>query len=1013
MPDSPISHPSDRHLAGYSLGKLSDKLLGWVAEHLEVCPECRRKVETQPPDTFMGQLRDAAPSEPRTCSTGPPSVGSNTALPRPLPGRPARRDEPPAELLAAGKYEVLCKLGEGGMGAVYKARRLLLGDVVAVKLMRQDAAITDEARERFLVEIRAVGQMRHPNIVRALDAESVGGALLLVMEYVEGVSLDRLVVKAGALPVAFACHCAAQAALGLQHAHERGLIHRDVKPGNLLYLKATKETKILDFGLARLPQEQDVRRAPTKYQTFMGTAEYVAPEQALDARSADIRSDVYGLGCTLYFLLAGQPPFRRGSVNDTLIAHLQDEPPPLGKLRPDVPEGLAAVVAKMLAKNPADRYQTPAAVAQALRPFLSGRKRSPAPRVPQEPPPLAHATQTVVRGSAAEETRPPSPAAISCALEEVAPPWRSWVGRWGWAAAAAVMLVGAALLGVLVLSKKPAPDENAATDSGKSATVNPTLKGATPEAAVAKATSPAPGPAEQKREGPRPSEPPTPPEKAAAPSFVPLFNGKDLTGWQAAQGQRRDDWKVEEEALVGRGSAYLFSERGDYEHFYLRAEAWISKGGDSGLFFRAALAPGIPQGYEAQIAGRAGKSGMSTGSLFWAPMQPAVRHEEGVEPERWFQLEVIAVGNRVVVKVNDRPTAQTTFTEPRQRRGKGHIALQAHPGTVVKFRKIEIKEIAVAPEAREVTRLDAQKERLYECLTILDGGRQLLVTGALGRNHAAMVYDPQTKQKQQVCSHVSASSPCAILASPTGRLVAMASGDPAVKVTLQVFRVSDRQAVLEYELPNLIPNIGFSHDEQRVLLWDWTQPEVHSLEVPGGKVLGRFPVVYRGPKPHASRRANAASFSPDGRLFAAGFDWGESRVWDAANGNMLARVQPGLLTRVTACAVAPDGKRLFLGDEEGTLRVRDLSTKAEVFCLRGHTAPIAALAVSADGRWALSADREGLIVLWDARSGQAVRRYVGHTGPVRTLTFSPGKGDRPRFASSSSDKTIRLWDLPG
>src|SRR5262249_22983211 len=153
------------------------------------------------------------------------------------------------------------------------------------------------------------------------------------MEYVEGVSLEKLVAQKGPLPVAFACRCIQQAALGLQHAFEKGMVHRDIKPANLMVTAKDKVVKILDFGLVRLGGDAPGERNKTRMQTFMGTPEYVAPEQATDAAKADIRADIYGLGCTLFFLLAGRPPFQGDTAMDTILGHLDETPPSLGKLR--------------------------------------------------------------------------------------------------------------------------------------------------------------------------------------------------------------------------------------------------------------------------------------------------------------------------------------------------------------------------------------------------------------------------------------------------------------------------------------------------------------------------------------------------------------------------------------------------------------------------------------------------------------------------------------------------------
>jgi formylglycine-generating enzyme required for sulfatase activity len=299
---------------------------------------------------------------------------------------------PPA-LAALNKFEVLGKLGEGGMGAVWKARRKLLQDVVAIKVMGPEVAGNPELRARFLREMRATVRLNHPHIVRAFDAEEVGELLYLVMEYVEGVSLQKLVRQKGPVPVAYACRWIAQAAEGLQHAHGLGMVHRDIKPANLMLVAKDKAVKVLDFGLVQVPSAQGASLARTQFQTFMGTPEYVAPEQATDARTADIRADIYSLGCTLFFLLAGRPPFEAETAINMILAHLEEEPPPLTSVRAEVPPGLSAVVARTLAKRPEDRYQMPAELAEALRPFTAAGRRQP-PTEPEigapakKPPPL-------------------------------------------------------------------------------------------------------------------------------------------------------------------------------------------------------------------------------------------------------------------------------------------------------------------------------------------------------------------------------------------------------------------------------------------------------------------------------------------------------------------------------------------------------------------------------------------------------------------------------------------------
>ena len=209
------------------------------------------------------------------------------------------------------------------MGAVYLAEHGVMNRRVALKVIKPEYTSNPAAVERFRREIRAAARLHHPNIVAAYDAEQAGETHFLVMEYVDGVSLDRLVAERGPLPVAEACEYVRQAALGLQHAHEHGLVHRDVKPHNLIR-GADGVVKVLDFGLASARGSGEC--SLTGATVVMGTPDYIAPEQAEESRAADARSDVYALGCTLYFLLTGRPPFARRSPLRTLLAHREEAP---------------------------------------------------------------------------------------------------------------------------------------------------------------------------------------------------------------------------------------------------------------------------------------------------------------------------------------------------------------------------------------------------------------------------------------------------------------------------------------------------------------------------------------------------------------------------------------------------------------------------------------------------------------------------------------------------------------
>jgi serine/threonine-protein kinase len=275
--------------------------------------------------------------------------------------------------LVLGPYLLLERRGEGGMGQVFKARHLLMNRTVAIKVIRKERLARPDAVQRFQREIRMAAQLDHPHLIRAHDAACVGDTHFLVMEYVEGTDLQRMVQQSGRLPVAQACGYIRQAALGLQHAHERGLVHRDVKPSNVQVTANGTVVKVLDIGLARSmgPGDNDGGTGPelTHDRMIMGTPDYMAPEQIDDPRRVDARADIYSLGCTFYFLLAGRPPFGEGSWEEKLVCHRKAEPIPIEQIRPDVPAAVGAILRKMMAKRPEDRYASPAAVAEALAPF--------------------------------------------------------------------------------------------------------------------------------------------------------------------------------------------------------------------------------------------------------------------------------------------------------------------------------------------------------------------------------------------------------------------------------------------------------------------------------------------------------------------------------------------------------------------------------------------------------------------------------------------------------------------
>ncbi|QJW95592.1 protein kinase domain-containing protein [Frigoriglobus tundricola] len=465
-----VACPKPETLAAFVRGELAEQESATVAGHVGACEECCRVLQLVPNDSLAGLARDAAVAPATVHSGGPPRSLTPGTIGSPPPRLPAGFADHP-------RYRIISELGAGGMGTVYKAEDRLMGRVIAIKVVSLHLTARASAVERFRKEIRAAAQLNHPSVILAHDTGEAGGAHFLVMEFVEGVSLDRLIAKKGPLPAPMASNFTRQAALGLQHAADKGMVHRDIKPQNLMVTRKG-QVKILDFGLARFGHADDEEppapqsgRVPfgaakelanagvTNPNLVMGTPDYLSPEQAKNSHDVDPRSDIYSLGCTLYFLLTGRPPFQSASTHlDKLIAHTHAEPPSVHGARKDVPEGLAAVLAKMMAKKPADRYQTAAEVAAALLPYT----RSDSPKEPNfeivdasvvTPPPVA---------SGASSDTAPVPGAATLAEtprlkrakrgKKRASPWRRlrWPVLGG--AVAALVFVGA----IIALSGKRA-----------------------------------------------------------------------------------------------------------------------------------------------------------------------------------------------------------------------------------------------------------------------------------------------------------------------------------------------------------------------------------------------------------------------------------------------------------------------------------------------------------------------------------------------------------------------------
>ncbi len=421
-----VEHPVKEQLVAFGQGRLAEAESVLVERHLEDCVKCCETLLDLKDDTFIGLVKRAPLSGIATFGKTPQQVPERLLAPTEALQRDEAIDdsvasnatvlthEPlnaatmllpsgqldelvklPVELIEHPRYEVRELIGRGGMGNVYRAEHRLMHRPVAIKLINAELVRHPQAVERFRREVQAAAKLSHPNIVAAYDAEQAGDVHFLVMEFVEGTDLASLINERGPMSVSAACECVRQAATGLQHAHEKGMVHRDIKPQNLM-LTDNGQVRILDFGLAGFASEAGNETSNWKGQlvanhgtdetdetagssvgagqltrmgSVMGTPDYMAPEQASDAHAADIRADIYSLGCTLFFLLTGRAVFEAKSVVSKLTAHATEAPPALSALRSDVSAELQRVLLRMLAKRPEDRFQTPAELVAALEPL--------------------------------------------------------------------------------------------------------------------------------------------------------------------------------------------------------------------------------------------------------------------------------------------------------------------------------------------------------------------------------------------------------------------------------------------------------------------------------------------------------------------------------------------------------------------------------------------------------------------------------------------------------------------
>jgi len=584
----------------------------------------------------------------------------------------------PDSLGRLGHYEVLEVVGRGAFGTVLRAFDEKLHRVVAIKVLAPEMAATSPARKRFLREAQASAAIRHEHVVSIYAVEEKP-IPYLVMEYIPGLTLQQRLDEQGPLGISNVLRLGRQIAEGLAAAHAQDLIHRDVKPGNILLETSIHDrVKITDFGLARAADDASL----TQSGMIAGTPMYMAPEQAL-GHKFDQRADLFSFGSVLYQMVSGRPPFRAPSALAVLKRVVDETPRPISEIIPETPQWLCRVISKLHAKNPGDRYQSAREVADVL---AEGEAHLKANTKSQD---FTH-------------------------IPRVTPSMNS--GRWTGVAAVMLLVPVFALtltesVGVTHLFRASAPQSDSVEPGGQTTP--------SPVADVA------------------PSD---------ADEWVALFNSRDLTGWKT-QPDSPGKWEVKDGILIGsQRPGVLFSERGDYANFHLRAEARINLGGDSGILFRTGFG-GRPEkvvgqggdGYEMEVHKNVTytrRTGTVTSLQRGAPPQilGLTTDDSLTQPDEWFTLEIIAEQNRFITKVNGQVTADCS--DPLHKDSRGHIGLQVwSPNTLVQFRRIEITELpdSNTPRPSLSTQRFASDEWI-DTLALINPQADKWDTRATGRN---------------------------------------------------------------------------------------------------------------------------------------------------------------------------------------------------------------------------------------------------------------------------------------
>jgi len=968
-----------------------------------------------------------------------------------------------------GKYKLLERVGAGGMGTVFKAQQKGLGRIVALKVM-SDALLEDEqAVARFHREIRSAASLEHPHIVATFDADCVGGKHFLVMEYVDGENLQALAKQRGRLPMEEACEYIRQAALGLAHAHERGMIHRDIKPANLLLAfpstgqggtgndplagdaPAQPIVKILDFGLARLANETHGDTALTQTGQIMGTPDYIAPEQARDTKDADIRSDIYSLGCTLFRLLAGEVPFKGQSVMEKLLARALDEAPRVRTLRPDLPPELDECIARMVARDPAARIQTPAEVAAAMAVFAAApgvalpipqRAASPAWGMPvpgkwgdpgdaATDPGLERflavlATDAQGGSGAAEPSEDTSPTGqgsgsggstrvnnpLLRALKRPGGTRRTSISsqrllagnrrRWYGAVALPAMLFAVAAAGLVwhrsgttwIEVDWPEEERKGATleiDGREVVLAGPlSFSGRSGKRSL-----------RLQRKGYEPLEAEWQLARGESVHYVPEWKLTPL----AARRREAAKLKAEIERVSSPFSETYAPERtpevdalrGKCSDFIRR---WLDtqEAGQIATALRGLPAPvdglnrqRIPP-YELRVAG-GGNPADAPAELVAVIGDSRLKHTANIFTVAFSPDDAwVAAGDEAgFVKIWNAATGEIVRSIQAH---SGHIfglAFSPDGKTLLTGGVDQMAKLWDLASFQELRTLPGHTEQIRA--VAWNPVESLVATG--GMDKTIKFWNPADGALVRTIEGALGTI-SSLAFSPDGKSLAAGCYEPATAFIINVADGTVRHTLAGHE--HSILTVAFSRDgstlatggyEPILRLWD--------------TATGKDRTTNR--QPHTSGISGIA-FTADGKVMAIGLGDGTVVLQNAATDaqeQTLRRHESG-----TWClAFSHRGRRLATAGPDQDVRICDSLTGKEVFDVGPK---IHCTAVSPDGRWVALGLHDGAVGLWDIAAGKAHAALPGHVAPVAALTFSPD-GRLLASGGGNGDARIRIWDV--